>query len=385
MRKAALPAPLMLVLALTLALASPALAKVRAPTAPLPLHATRGAEPGIFDSRGSEVLLRGVNVNQLGDYYEANPAWPVVERLRRSDFRRIAGLGFNSVRLLMSWSRLEPERGVFDRAYIDRIRRAVGWASRYGLHVVLDMHQDAWGKYIATPPEEVCPPGGRRSVGWDGAPEWATFTDGLSTCNFGLRETAPAVGAAWQAFYENREGIQQRARADLGSRGREPSRREPAVAGYDLLNEPNPGTVAGNDTTVLGGFYGDAIDAIRKAESSRRRGFEHIVFFEPGILWSAVGSYLTPPPDFTEDENIVFAPHIYAESISPNTIESGFASAPRRPPPPTGSRSGRASGASSATTPPMTPTRSAATARPRTPRSTAGPGGTGSRPAATRT
>ena len=326
MRKAALPAPLMLVLALTLALASPALAKVRAPTAPLPLHATRGAEPGIFDSRGSEVLLRGVNVNQLGDYYEANPAWPVVERLRRSDFRRIAGLGFNSVRLLMSWSRLEPERGVFDRAYIDRIRRAVGWASRYGLHVVLDMHQDAWGKYIATPPEEVCPPGGRRSAAGterrSGRRSPAASRPATSACARRRPRSAPPGRPSTRTARASATSS-----CGPGLAWPEPSRREPAVAGYDLLNEPNPGTVAGNDTTVLGGFYGDAIDAIRKAESSRRRGFEHIVFFEPGILWSAVGSYLTPPPDFTEDENIVFAPHIYAESISPNTIESGFASA----------------------------------------------------------
>lgn len=319
-------------LAATLALlamllaAATADATVREPRAPLPLHATRGSDPGIFDSRGSQVLLRGVNVNQLGDYYQPNPAWPQVVPLRRADFRRVGELGFNSVRLLISWSALEPSRGRFDRDYIDRIKLAVGWAERFGLHVILDMHQDAWGKFVATPPEEVCPPGTRRAVGWDGAPRWATITDGASTCNLGLRETAPAVTQAWQSFYENRDGIRDEL-VRAWARVARVFATEPAIAGYDLLNEPNPGLAAGNDTTVLGSFYGDAITAIREAEGSRRRGFDHIVFFEPGVLWSALGTYATPPPDFTTDENIVFAPHIYAESISPNSVEAGFEAA----------------------------------------------------------
>jgi hypothetical protein len=32
----------------------------------LPLHATRGDPPGIFDSHGRQALLRGVNLNALG-------------------------------------------------------------------------------------------------------------------------------------------------------------------------------------------------------------------------------------------------------------------------------------------------------------------------------
>ena len=293
------------------------------PPRPLALHATRGDDPGIFDSRGREVLLRGVNVNQLGDYYQANPAWPQVVTLRRSDFRRIARIGFNSVRLLVSWSRLEPSPGEFNRDYVARVRRAVRWARGYGLHVILDMHQDAWGKFIATEPGESCPPGSNPSVGWDGAPEWATITDGLSTCNYGLRELSPAVGQAWESFYLDREGIRTKLVQTWGRLARSFASNR-AVAGYDLLNEPNPGLTPGNDTAVLGEFYGDAIEAIRAAEASKRRGFEHIVFFEPGVVWSAAATYPTPPPSFTADENIVFAPHIYAESISPVSIEQGF-------------------------------------------------------------
>ena len=63
------------------------------------------------------------------------------------------------------------------------MREAVRWAARHDLYVVLDMHQDSWGKFIATPPGTACPPGLGPAVGWDGAPEWATHTYGMTVCD----------------------------------------------------------------------------------------------------------------------------------------------------------------------------------------------------------
>ena len=293
----------------------------------VPLHATRSADPGIFDDRGREVLLRGVNVNQLGDYYQANQSLQPTIPPSEDDFRAIADMGFNSVRLLVHWSSLEPQRGTFDGAFVARVRQAVDWARRHGLYVVLDMHQDAWGKHIASPPDETCAPGFTPAIGWDGAPEWATFTDGLPRCKIQLREGSPAQRNAWTSFYADREGIQS-ALVQTWARLAREFAADPAIAGYDLLNEPNPGWGIGVDeTAALGEFYGRAIDAIRAAEREAPGGFSHIVFFEPGGLWSALGAIQTPPPTFTGDTNIVFAPHLYAESItalpSPS-IEEGF-------------------------------------------------------------
>ena len=296
--------------------------KARAPLSRL--HATVGARPGIFDESGDRVLLSSVNVIGLGEYYQANPDLVPTVPLRRADFEDIARRGFNSVRLVLSWSALEPTPGAYDEAYVARIKRAVRQAAAYGLYVVLDMHQDAWGIAVDTRDGEVCPDGTQPAVGWDGAPEWATITDGATTCRNGERELAPAVRHAWDHFYADTDGIQthlvrtwQRLARDFAT-----SR---AVAGYDLLNEPGFGTNASADVDRLGAFYGRAIAAIRTAER-RAGGFDHIVFFEPGVLWSALGSTATPM-GFTRDKNIVFAPHIYAEGISPNTIASGFASA----------------------------------------------------------
>jgi hypothetical protein len=75
------------------------------------------------------VLLRGVDVNGLGDYFAVSPALAPVVPLTEQDFADIAKLGMDEVRLIVSWSSIEPQRGAFDAGYLARIRQAVGWAA----------------------------------------------------------------------------------------------------------------------------------------------------------------------------------------------------------------------------------------------------------------
>jgi endoglycosylceramidase len=289
------------------------------------LHAVRGAQPAIVTADGRTALLRGVNVNQLGDYYRQSPALDPVVPLTRADFAHIAGLGMGVVRLLVHWSALEPARGSFDEAYLARIRRAVRWAGQQRIHVVLDMHQDAWGKFIATPKGEVCAPGAAPAQGWDGAPKWATLTDGAPTCRVQMRELAPAVGSAFQSFWNDRNGIQS-ALVKTWARLAGAFAADPVVAGYDLLNEPNPGLAIGvTDVGPLAQFYARAIAAIRQAERAAPGGFSHVVFFEPSIIWSAAGTDTPPAPELLTDPNLVFAPHLYGGSIAPGaTVAQGY-------------------------------------------------------------
>ncbi|HEX2085062.1 MAG TPA: cellulase family glycosylhydrolase [Solirubrobacteraceae bacterium] len=299
--------------------------------APPRLSVERGEDAAIVDEGGRQVLLRGLNVNQLGDYYQADPALPTVIPLAERDFAEIAQLGFNVVRLVMSWSAFQPERGAFDAGYVARVREAVRWAGAHGLYVVLDMHQDSWGKHIATPPDHRCEPGLGPAVGWDGAPLWATFTDGMTTCRANeTRELSPAVAQAFQSFYADRDGVQAELVATWG-RIAAAFAAEPNVAGYDLLNEPHPGWAVGPDqSALLGRFYARAIEAIRAGEGGRP---PRVVFFEPSVVWSGFGTDALPPPGFTDDPHIVFAPHLYSESISVDqgatSIEQGFDNAER--------------------------------------------------------
>ncbi|MGW0042882.1 glycoside hydrolase family 5 protein [Rhodococcus sp. NPDC003348] len=280
----------------------------------------------IKDVEGRTVLLRGVNVNQLNDYADNGTGLPTVMPLERNDFARMAAMGFNVVRLNVAWSALEPTPGAFDEAYVDRIRTAVRDAKDHGLYTVLDMHQDAWGKSVGTPATEQCPPLTKPGIGWDGAPAWATLTDGWTTCTVGgVREVSPAVARAFQAFYDDEQGVQSHLVATWARLAAE-FRSEPAVVGYDLLNEPNPGLrdpVTAADQ--IGRFYQRAIDAIRRAEAG---GFAHLVIFEPSAVWSGFGLDALPPRQYLTDPLVVFSPHLYSQSITVSsefpTVEEGF-------------------------------------------------------------
>lgn len=318
---AAFLAPLVVIPAAPAAQAAPAADHPRVLSR---LHATHGSNAAIVNERGAEVLLRGVNVNQLGEYFQANPDLAPTVPISKDDFRDIAALGFNSVRLIVTWSTLEPTPGAYDEAYVDEIRQAVDWAASYGLYTVLDMHQDAYGIAVDTPDDVTCTGGTHPNNGWDGAPEWATITDGASTCTPGERELAPAVKHAWQNFYDDTDGVQTHL-VQVWGKLAEDFAKSSAVAGFDLLNEPGIGLATDNHVD-LGTFYGRAIQAIRSGERAGG-GFSHPVFFEPSVMWSALGSWTTPEPGFTKDRNIVFAPHIYAESLSSNSIDAGFAAA----------------------------------------------------------
>lgn len=271
------------------------------------LKVRRGEHPGIFDSLDRQVLLRGVNFNHLGDYWQGHPSLPTVAELGADDWDDAAALGTSVIRLVTTWSFWTPERDQFDEEYLARVRAAITEANAHDMYVVIDMHQDAWSKFVFTPAEEECPEGTRHQKGWDGAPEWATFTDGEPTCTPGRREDSPAVVRAWDNFYTNRDGIRDEL-VELWRRIASEFAHHPGVAGFDLINEPGQGT----DTTRVGltTFYGLAIDAIREAEAEADSE-GHVIFFEPS-------AYATLPDfDMSDDPNLVFGAHNYFESITP--------------------------------------------------------------------
>ncbi|NUW46066.1 glycoside hydrolase family 5 protein [Nonomuraea rhodomycinica] len=279
---------------------------------------TLSADRRIVDADGNEVLLRGVNVNQLEDYFQKFPDRPVTRPLTEADFAGMERMGFNVIRLALSWSALEPRPGHYDPAYLARISWAVRTAAEHGLRTVIDMHQDAWGKGVAAAPGTTCDDGVPMH-GWDGAPTWADRFDGAPRCEFTGRDISPAVARAFTNFYQDRDGIQTRLVAAWGMLA-ERFANEPMVAGYDLLNEPGFGEAPPITSGVLlGRYYDRAIKAIRAGER-RGFGFPHLVFFEPSVLWSGLGFEVSVPKDFTDDRLLVFAPHLYNESI---TIDQG--------------------------------------------------------------
>jgi endoglycosylceramidase len=263
----------------------------------------------IVDEEGREVLLRGVNVNALAEYWEGTD-FPTTFPLKKNDPARMASIGWNAVRLLLSWSKVEPEPGEYDDAYLDRVAKVVDRLAAQGIYTIIDLHQDAWGATLAARPDEQCTPPQTPALGWDGAPEWATLDGGVPRCWSGIRELSPAVTAAWTAFFADEpaaDGVGVRTHyVEMLGHVAERFADESAVAGFDLMNEPN--AFSDEHQAELSAMYGRALTAIRVGEEDGG-GFPHLVLFEPAAAWSSTGR--GAPPDFARDENVVYAPHLY--------------------------------------------------------------------------
>ncbi len=270
----------------------------------------------IVDAFGREVLLRGVNVNAHVEYWAYDPELPTTTPFDGAEADRIASMGWNAVRLLLSWSRVEPEPGYYDEAYLDQIEEAVLLLQRRGIYTILDLHQDAWGPTLVAAEDEVCLPSEGPAVGWDGAPGWATLDGGERRCALGdVRELSPAVGAAFDAFWSDAPGpggVGIRTRyVRMLARLAERFAPLDAIAGYDVMNEPNSFVFVG-PFLELTAFYVAALAEIRAAEA-RVGAPRRLFFFEPSILWN---DFQIGVPEPFGDDQMVYSPHLYQGGIN---------------------------------------------------------------------
>ena len=334
------------------------------------LHVEHPArEPAfIADAMSRRVILRGVASGGLMDYWSGSdpatlrpaPFFPIDPTaydnrcppnaeavwqppLCRNDLSEMRALGFDVVRLALSWSLLEPQPGKYDRRYLDRIAQVVGWAGQEGIYVILDMHENAYSRYLARPSPPPLPGGAPTSLNQlSGAPPWAVITDFWpSEVFFGQRELNPAVFAAFNSFWLNRQvagptdeapgsGLQDHyigALAALVRRFKDSS----TVAGYDIFNEPWPGFVPPPlfEDLFLFPFYrrvldaltgaGDGIPCPSSAPAVPACGFRdlgigdraQLFFVEPDHLREQTDFPTSLPLPFSSAGNLVYAIHSY--------------------------------------------------------------------------
>lgn len=261
-----------------------------AATAPSPgvlpwLHVEHraGERPYIADSDGRMVLLHGAIPAGLIDFWtganqtqpDVPPIYPIdpaaynggqcplndpasrYPAVCKSDITAMTALGFNSIRLPVSWSLLEPQRGKFSTVYLDRIAQVVDWARSARMYVILDLHQNAYSRYVGPGPDV-------NLAYLSGAPKWATITDGVPSHVFlGQREVNPAVFEAATNFWYDRSGIQDEYIKTVALMARR-FKDDSTVAGYSVFNEPWPGwdLPPGFEDLLLFPFYRRVIDAI---------------------------------------------------------------------------------------------------------------------------
>jgi endoglycosylceramidase len=274
-----------------------------APTA-LPASPAGGihAEGGrLVDAQGRTVILRGINAmdKTLGADGDRDP------NLSAADFERIASIGFNTLRLGTSWAAIEPAPGVYDDAFIGRFRLVMDAAAAHGLLVVVDMHQDVWGE----------------SLGGNGAPDWAApqcnvpprvplaETTGQWFAQYGSPDTLAAFGNFWAdgAGGVFCTGAVQTRFVEMFGHLASRLAGHPALVGYDLFNEPWPGTPpVAFEVLQLYPFYERLVAEIRAVDDGS------VVFFEPPIQKSAG---IPTVPVGLSDGNAIFAPHVYTETM----------------------------------------------------------------------
>lgn len=242
------------------------------------MNTIRAQGTRFVDDAGRERIFCGVNVVDKSDYdARGTQTFPLTE----NDLRGFSARGINLIRLGFTWAKLEPAPGQYNEPYLDSVSGVLDLCAQYGIYVFLDMHQDLFSPV----------------TNGDGAPRWATLTDGhpVHPTRFVWAEDyfwGKACHSAFDHFWANTSvggvGLQDRFAAlwahvttRLGGKG--------AVIGFDLFNEPFPGTpggacfrsiVSGAVKAVLFGRNVHRKRLVRDLFSADRKekGFQHITY-----------------------------------------------------------------------------------------------------------
>lgn len=248
------------------------------------------ATPFIEDQGGRVVVLHGFNmVWKTAPYYPPSSIYPAPYGVPQSgsyfderDAQLLEDHGFNVVRLGLIWKGVEPARGVYDEKYLDRMSNLIDLLHRHGIAVLLDFHQDL----------------ANEAFQGEGFPDWAIHT-GIDTpagemasipatncCGFPGNYFTPAVGRVFDNIWTNSFGLWS-AYADAWAHVARRLGSKTNVVGYDIMNEPWPGTQWPTcalptgcplfQTAFLQPFFERVSSAIRSVQP---RG---VVFWEPDV------------------------------------------------------------------------------------------------------
>ncbi len=188
------------------------------------------------DSHGRERIFVGMNVVDKTPYtpgfvdhgFSKDMYW--IDEFHKK--------GFNIIRLGMTWSVVEPEKGKYNDEYLNSIEKIMDYCHEKGIYVYLDMHQDLYSW---------------KSGDGDGAPDWATVTEPykFKKAKFVWAEGyfwGKAVHRAFDNFWTNKQVEGDGLIDSFGEMWKHVANRfkdHPALFGFDVFNEPFPGKDGG--------------------------------------------------------------------------------------------------------------------------------------------
>lgn len=247
----------------------------------------------LVDAQGRQVRLFGVNARVEGvfdvTFDDGRAALEPLPAFGADDARRMRALGVSALRLPIQWSAVEPtETGGFDEGYLDRVARAVDTAHDAGLWVLVDLHQDGYGK----------------DIGEDGAPYWAIVPAppgklGGPLLDLDKRRLSKPVLDAFETFFGgSADGVRLRSRfASMAAHVASRFARHPGVIGFELFNEPLA------TAAQLRTFHTQVLGAVREAAPDK------LVLFEPTAVRNLLDSAEIPESGL--GPGTVYAPHVY--------------------------------------------------------------------------
>lgn len=276
----------------------------------------------LVDSLGREVFFHGTNV-----VVKEFPWHPEVEgfsdgTFSEQDMKLLKSLGLNVVRLGFMWPGLEPTRGKYNETYLQVMQHIVTLSAKYGIYVLLDMHQDAFSRMLCV----------------EGLPTWAVNTGNAKGFPEPLHEPfvldpktgmpsdedcakflwsdyyfTEATSVAFQNLYNNTDGLLD-SWAAFWAKTASSFKNFSNVIGYELINEPWAGDIYADpllivpkvaDRMNLGPVYEVLSKAIRKHDD------KHCIFFE-GVTWDDFGVGFNSVPGGDEYRNrSVLSYHYY--------------------------------------------------------------------------
>jgi endoglycosylceramidase len=212
--------------------------------------------------------------------YKLAPYYPAAVGFGDNDAAFLARVGFNAVRVGVIWKALEPMPGVYDDSYLTRIADTVATLARHGIVSLLDFHQDMYNE---------------RFQG-EGFPDWSIQDDGLpAQPQRGFNQNYFVMLALQHAFdhlWANSVGP-----GGIGLQDRYAAawrhvalrfRANRSVLGYELMNEPFPGT-AWPSCAVLTGCpaFDSMLTAFNRRVDTAIRSVDRrtLVWYEPNVAF----------------------------------------------------------------------------------------------------